>query len=171
MHLNYPTKKYLNIANDIISKFEINHILYKKTDFNNLIERIKKIKKFEYSKEKNIDSIELEGQKLLIAKAGFYVNDGDKINEKTLRIYANKLSINLLHSNDINQYFVDCTYRWLESANSLLLLIGYNIKYDLYELCCIGVLSHESKDIYNQFYSTIKKTRSTLIWINYKTLI
>jgi hypothetical protein len=83
-----------------------------------------------------------------------------KINEKTLRIYANKLSINLLHSNDINQYFVDCTYRCvpagLESANSLLLLIGYKIKYDLYELCFIGVLSHESKDIYNQFYSTLK---------------
>ena len=35
-------------------------------------------------------------------------------------------------------------------------MIGYNIKYDLYELCCIGVLSHESKDIYNQFYSTLK---------------
>ena len=160
MHLNYPTKNYLDIANDIINKFEINHILYKKSDFNYLIERIKKIKKFEYSKEKNIDSIELEGQKLLIAKSGFYVNDGDKINEKTLRIYANKLSINLLHSNDINQYFVDCTYRCvpagLESANSLLLLIGYNIKYDLYELCYIGVLSHESKDIYNQFYSTLK---------------
>ena len=57
MHLNYPTKNYLDIANDIISKFEINHILYKKTDFNNLIERIKKFKKFEFSKEQNIDFI------------------------------------------------------------------------------------------------------------------
>ena len=42
MYLNYPTKNYLDIANDIISKFEINHILYKKTDFNNLKEKIKK---------------------------------------------------------------------------------------------------------------------------------
>ena len=160
MHLNYPTKNYLDIANDIISKFKINHILYKKTDFNNLIERIKKIKKFEFSKEQSVDAIELEGQKLLIAKATFYVNDGNKIIEKTLRIYGNKLSMNLLHSSDINQYFVDCTYRCvpagLESANSLLLLIGYNIKYDLYELCCVGVLSHESKDIFSQFYCILK---------------
>ena len=110
--------------------------------------------------EQTVDFIELEGQKLLVAKASFYVNDGNKIIEKTLRIYGNKLSMNLFHNKEINQYFVDCTYRCvpagLESANSLLLLIGYNIKYDLYELCCIGVLSHESNDIYNQFYSTLK---------------
>ena len=72
----------------------------------------------------------------------------------------NYLWIYFIITQSINQYFVDCTYRCvpagLESANSLLLLIGYNIKYDLYELCCIGVLSHESKDIYNQFYSTLK---------------
>ena len=68
--------------------------------------------------------------------------------------------MNLLHINDINQYFINCIYLCvptrLESTNSLLLLIGYSIKFDLYELCCIGVLSHESKDIYNQFYSTLK---------------
>ncbi len=87
-----------------------------------------------------------------------------KYQKKTLRIYGNKLSLNWLHWNDKNQYFVDCTYRCepagLDITNSLLLLIGYNIKYDLYELCCVGVLwvlSHESKDIYNIFYSIIKK--------------
>ena len=52
MHLNYPKKFYLDIADDIISKFKINHILYKKTDFNNLIERIKKIKNLNFQKIK-----------------------------------------------------------------------------------------------------------------------
>ena len=45
MYLNYPTKSYLDIATDIMAKFNIKFILYKKTDFNNLVERIKKIKK------------------------------------------------------------------------------------------------------------------------------
>ena len=71
----------------------------------------------------------------------FYVNNENKIIVKILRIYGNKLFMNLLHSNDINKYFIDCTYlcvpAGLESANSLLLLIDYNIKYDLYELSCI----------------------------------
>ena len=52
MYLNYPTKSYLDIATDIMAKFNIKFILYKKTDFNNLVERIKKIKNLNIIKNK-----------------------------------------------------------------------------------------------------------------------
>ena len=51
-------------------------------------------------------------------------------NYKTFRIYATDLSLSLLNNKNINQYFIDTTYKCLpndiDEARSLLIMIGYN---------------------------------------------
>ena len=68
----------------------------------------------------------------------------------------------LLCNSDINQYFIDTTYKCLpndlEDAKSFLVLIGYNNKKDLFQLILVAVLCGEDSDIYCSFYNFLMKT-------------
>lgn len=48
---------------------------------------------------------------------------------KSFRIYGTKNSMSLLNSKKINQYFTDCTYKFipadLKNVKALLVLLGY----------------------------------------------
>ena len=65
-----------------------------------------------------------------------------------------------LYSKEIEQYFTDCTYRCipneLSGSNALLVLMGYNYKYDKFELVLIALLSHEDCDIFTGFNNFLK---------------
>jgi len=70
--------------------------------------------------------------------------------------------MSLLTCKDINQFFIDTTYKCLpnelEDAKSFLVLIGYNTKKDLFELILVAILSYEDLDIFSIFYNFLKNT-------------
>lgn len=63
--------------------------------------------------------------------------------------------MSLLTCKDINQFFIDTTYKCLpnelEDAKSFLVLIGYNTKKDLFKLILVAILSCEDSDIFSTF--------------------
>ena len=72
--------------------------------------------------------------------------------------------MSLLHSNEINQYFTDCTYKCipadLKNVNALMVLLGYNFKIDKFQLVLIALLSSEESDIFIELYNFLKNTYS-----------
>ena len=80
--------------------------------------------------------------------------------KNTIRIYGTETSIHLLNDPDITQYFIDETYRCvphsIKSVNVLILLIGYNKKLQIFELCLIATMNKENLDMYKQFYLQLK---------------
>ena len=66
----------------------------------------------------------------------------------------------MLNTNEISQFFIDTAYKCLpydiEDAKSLLVLIGYNFKKDLFELILVAILSNEDSDIFRSFYFFLK---------------
>ena len=68
-------------------------------------------------------------------------------NYKTFRIYATYLLLSLLNNKNINQYFIDTTYKCVHSDRSLLIIIGYNNSTDKFELILAALLSQEDFDI------------------------
>lgn len=81
--------------------------------------------------------------------------------EKNFRIYGTKSSMSLLTSNEITQYFTDCTYKCLsyeiKDNAFLLVMLGYNCVKDKFQLILIAILSHESSDVYTELYTLNKK--------------
>ena len=107
-----------------------------------------------------LNEIKLSGKNLLLANIKYKEQTGDKY--KSFKIYGTHKSISLLNNEDITQYFVDTTYKCLpneiEEAKSLLVLIGYNSKKDLFERILVAILSDEDADIFYSFYNFIKGT-------------
>ena len=126
-----------------------------------------KVKK---SNENFIDEIELFRKKLLLAKLKFnpepiqinYNLSNSNLNkdDKIIRIYGTLESISLLSNKDINQYYIDGTYKCIPfnspDIKVLILLICYNQKKDLYELCLASTFSHEDTDTFITFYTYLK---------------
>ena len=70
---------------------------------------------------------------------------------KTFRIFETYNSISLLNDKNINQYFIDTTYKSvpkdLNDAKALLIIIGYNYTKDIFELILVALLSLEDTNI------------------------
>ena len=68
----------------------------------------------------------------------------------------------LLNDKNINQYFIDTTYKSvpkdLDNAKALLVIIGYNYSKDIFELILVALLSHEDTSILIEFYNFIINT-------------
>ena len=130
MYIQYPSLTYNQILINIFEKFNLKRISYTYQNFN--------VFKSNYNKKiytnKNIDeklnSIKLFGKCLLKSKMTYYdVNNNDT--ERYYKIFATNNSISLLNSTDINQYYVDCTYKGIPkelntNSAALLVLIGNN---------------------------------------------
>jgi len=73
----------------------------------------------------------------------------------TFRIYATDLSLSLINKKNINQYFIDTTYKCIpndiDEARSLLIIIGYNNLTDEFELILASLLSKEDSNILIEF--------------------
>ena len=106
-----------------------------------------------------LDEIEFRGEKLLLEKLE-YCNKLNNKENKVIRIYGTENSIKLLSDEDCTQYFIDCTYKCVpkisENSKNLLLLMAYNAKYDLFEICVVAILSHEDWELFYEFYSHLK---------------
>ena len=69
--------------------------------------------------------------------------------------------MSLLNNIKITQYFIDSTYRCVPlnyvNTKALLLIVGYNSQYDIFELCCAILLSAENTELLIELYDNIKK--------------
>ena len=81
---------------------------------------------------------------------------------KNFRIYSTDLSISLLNSKDINQFFIDTTFKCvpneINDSNSLLVLLGYNNSKDIFELILVALLTNEDNELLSNFYSYLINT-------------
>ena len=65
----------------------------------------------------------------------------------------------MLKDKNINQYFVDETYKVVPYNNEfkcLLILMGFNYRLNLYQLSLIALLTSETSKIYTKFYTIWK---------------
>ena len=76
------------------------------------------------------------------------------------RLFGTKYSLNLLNDDKIIQYFIDSTYRCVPlnyiNTKSLLLIVGYNSQHDMFELCCVAILSSENAELLIEQYDHLK---------------
>ena len=81
---------------------------------------------------------------------------------KNFHILGTFNSVALLNDKNINQYFIDTTYKSIpndiDNDKCLLVIIGYNYSKDLLELNLVVLLSREDTNIYIEFYNFIINT-------------
>ena len=81
---------------------------------------------------------------------------------KNFRIYSTDLSISLLNSKDINQFFIDTTFKCvpneINDSNSLTVMLGYNNSKDIFELILVALLTNEDNELLSNFYSYLINT-------------
>ena len=71
---------------------------------------------------------------------------------KNFRIFGTFNSVALLNDKNINQYFIDTTYKSvpndIDNAKCLIVIIGYNYSKDLFKLILVAILNHYDTNIY-----------------------
>ena len=160
IYSTYPTMTYNQIVLNIVEKFNIKKIKYSLNSFNVFKSNLNK-KKFN---NKNIDEklkeIKLYGKAICICKLEYI--DNKKDNKKGFYLFGTDYSLSLLNSPEINQYFSDCTYKFipfeLKGKYSLLVILGYNFKRDKYQLILIALLTNEDTEIYSNLYNFLLNT-------------
>ena len=79
-----------------------------------------------------------------------HYNDIQANKFKTFRIFGAYNTISLNYKN-INQYFIDTTYKSvpkdLNDVKALLIIIGYNYTKDIFEIILVKLLSHGDTNI------------------------
>ena len=76
-----------------------------------------------------------------------------------IKIYGTFISLNLLKDKNINQYFVDGTYKVVPYNNEfkcLLIWMGFKYRLNLYQLSLVALLTSETSEIYTKFYTILK---------------
>ena len=123
-------------------------IKYTSTQFNNYKHNIKKEKIIESKIEDLLNDIQYENENLLKVEYKFK-SEENKIEK--IKIYGTFISLNLLKDKNINQYFVDGTYKVVPYNNEikcLLILMGFNYRLNLYQLSLVALLTSETSEYY-----------------------
>ena len=148
-----PTLNYKHILMPLIKKYEVNKIIYTSNQFSNYKANLKKINLFDKLIYERLNDIKLKGKNLLSCFIKY--KDIKTQNYKKFLIYSTDLSISLLNSKEINQYFIDTTFRCLPNeihdSNSLLVMLGYNTSKDMFELILVALLSNEDNKLLSNF--------------------
>ena len=106
---NYPTLNYNQILISLVKKYEVNKIIYTSNQFSNYKANLKKINLFDKNINERLNDIKLKGNNLLSCFIKY--KDIQTQTYKNFRIYSIDLSISLLSSKVINQYFIDTTFK------------------------------------------------------------
>ena len=152
-------KTYTTLLN-LIHQYELTKISYTKAQFSRYKSELNK--KYIYNKSLNerISDIKLYGNNLLLCHMNYKDIQSNKF--KSFRIFGTFNSISLLNDKNINQFFIDTTYKSVPNdfndAKALLVIIGYNYTKDLFELILVTLLSHEDTNILIEFYNFIINT-------------
>ena len=137
----FPCIKYEDILYNFTNKYKnINQILFSKTKFFNLKNEMSK-ELINYNNNINlINHLDLYGEPLLKENIEFIKEDGTKV---YIKIFATKLTLKLLSSKTISQYYQDGTYKIipnLKEIKVLIVLIGKNISFIKFELILVATL-------------------------------
>ena len=130
-------------------------IKYTSTQFNNYKHNIKKEKIIESKIEDLLNDIQYENENLL--KVEYKFKSKENKLEK-IKIYGTFISLNLLKDKNINQYFVDGTYKVVPYNNEfkcLLIWMGFKYRLNLYQLSLVALLTSETSEtseIYTKFF-------------------
>lgn len=116
---DYPNLNYDAIYLNLISEYHCN-IKYTSTQFNNYKHNIKKEKIIESKIEDLLNDIQYENENLLKVEYKFK-SEENKIEK--IKIYGTFISLNLLKDKNINQYFVDGTYKVVPYNNEFKCLL------------------------------------------------
>lgn len=167
-HKIYPALGYNQIVANLLENYNIKTISYTNNMFTNFKKNYSTKNNNKYDAIKKIESIEINGIKLMQMKLNYNSEsytldnkDKKKIeNNRIIRIFATKESLSLLSNKNSSQFFIDGTYKcipyFLSDIKVFILLICYNEENDLFELCLIATFSHEDTDCYKTFYSYLK---------------
>ena len=157
---NYPTLNSNQILISLIKQYEFNKIIYITNQFSNYKANLKKINLFDKSIYEKLNDIKLKGKNLLSCFIKY--KDIQTQNYKNFRIYSTDLSISLLNSKEMNQYFIDTTFRCepneIHDSNSLLVMLGYNNSKDIFELILVALITNEDNELLSNFYSYLINT-------------
>ena len=159
-YLQYPNLNYNQILVNICEKFNLKKISYTCQNFNVFKSNYQKKIYNNKSIDEKLSNIKLYG-KILLKCNMIYYDINNHGTEKYYKIFATNNSISLLNSSDINQYYIDCTYKCIPNelntnSAALLVLIGYNYKLDKFQLILVALLSNENTDIFIHFYNFLK---------------
>ena len=157
---NYPILNYNQILISLVKKYEVNKIIYTSNQFSNYKANLKKINLFDKNIYERLNDIKLKGKNLLSCFIKY--KDIQTQTYKNFRIYSTDLSISLLNSKDINQYFIDTTFKCvpneINDSNSLLVMLGYNNSKDIFELILVALITNEDNELLSNFYSYLINT-------------
>jgi len=120
-YYQYPSLTYNQILLNMVEKYKIKKIKFNNKNFNVCKSIYQKKIYNNVTIDTKLDNIKLQGKKLLNCKLE-YIDLNDKEVEKNFRIYGTKSSMSLLISNEITQYFTDCTYKCLPYEIKVMLL-------------------------------------------------
>ena len=96
-----------------------------------------------------INNIDVYGEPLLKENIEFIKEDGAKV---FIKIFTTQLTLKLLSSKTISQYYQDSTYKINPNLNEIKVLIGKNIGINKFELILVATFSEESGECYKRFY-------------------
>ena len=105
-----------------------------------------------------INNIDVYGEPLLKENIEFVKENGSKA---FIKIFATQLSLKLLSSKTITQYYQDETYKItskMDEIKVLIVLIGKDIISNKFELILVSTFSEESAECYKRFYNLLKTT-------------
>ena len=158
-YIENPNLTYLDIVYKINEKFNVEKITFSEKQFNNMKNRINKQKNYDRMKEERLKGLEVSGEKLWKCSHE-YISFEKKDYMFRLFWFWTKYSLNLLNDDKIIQYFIDNTYRCVPlnyiNTKSLLLIVGYNSQHDMFELCCVAILSSENAELLIELYDHLK---------------
>ena len=130
-------------------KYTNNNFKYYKTNE----EKLKKLKIDNYKLLSNISF-----RKELLEKDYYkYINSEGKPIE--IRIFSTNNNLKYLSDNNINQYYIDGTYKLIPDTDifsAVILLLGFNFQKNLNLLCLVGCFGDEKEETYNHFYNILK---------------
>ena len=105
-----------------------------------------------------INTIDVYGEPLLKENIEFVKENGNKA---FIKIFSTQLSLKLLSSKTITQYYQDETYKItskMDEIKVLIVLIGKDIISNKFELILVSTFSEESAECYKRFYNLLKTT-------------
>lgn len=93
-----------------------------------------------------------------LLKIKFQYKDNND-NSLEIRIYATNEILKNLNNQDIEQFFMDGTYKIVPNFGdfkSLVTLLGFNKKANSFVQCCYTLLTDETQNIYENFLRLLK---------------
>ena len=140
-----PIRSHASITCELINNFKISSkINY--TTFQNIKRDYNKLTINNKTKIEILDNIQYLEENLMKLKLSFY-DKKNKFNE--IRIFATNEMLNNLADKNVNQYFMDGTYKIVPNIGNfatLVTLLGYNKIKNTFVQCCFSLLTDETQN-------------------------